>query len=80
MRNPRLAPLDQKIQQIQLMKFDGEAPRLFGDVIDGQVGHWLTRVSAGTEPNAGAKEFLRIDRFAVDPCFVMQMRTGRSAG
>jgi len=24
---------------MQLMKFDGEAWRLFGDVIDGEVGH-----------------------------------------
>src|SRR6195256_5090765 len=27
------------IEQMQLMKFDGEAWRLFGDVIDGEVGH-----------------------------------------
>src|SRR6202041_3947306 len=35
---------------------------------------------ARTQPHAGAQEFLRVDRFAVDPGFVMQMRTGRSAG
>jgi hypothetical protein len=27
------------IEQMQLMKFDGEAWRLFGDVINGLVGH-----------------------------------------
>ena len=27
------------IEQMQLMKFDGEAWRLFGDVITGEVGH-----------------------------------------
>jgi hypothetical protein len=27
------------IEQMQLMRFDGEAWRLFGDVIDGEVGH-----------------------------------------
>ena len=27
------------IEQMQLMKFDGEAWRLFGDVINGEVGH-----------------------------------------
>jgi hypothetical protein len=27
------------IEQMQLMKFDGEAWRLFGDVIPGEVGH-----------------------------------------
>ena len=27
------------VEQMQLMKFDGEAWRLFGDVIDGEVGH-----------------------------------------
>src|SRR5882672_688058 len=37
-------------------------------------------VSAGTQPHAGAQEFLGIDRVAVDPGFVVQMRTGRSAG
>jgi hypothetical protein len=26
-------------EQMQLMKFDGEAWRLFGDVINGEVGH-----------------------------------------
>jgi hypothetical protein len=32
--------------------------------------------SACAEPHAGAQKFLRIDRFAVDPGLVMQMRTG----
>jgi hypothetical protein len=27
------------IEQMQLMKFDGESWRLFGEVIDGEVGH-----------------------------------------
>ena len=27
------------VEQMQLTKFDGEAWRLFGDVIDGEVGH-----------------------------------------
>jgi len=27
------------IEQMQLMKFDGESWRLFGDIIDGEVGH-----------------------------------------
>jgi hypothetical protein len=27
------------IEQMQLMKFDGESWRLFGEVIDGKVGH-----------------------------------------
>jgi ABC-type branched-subunit amino acid transport system substrate-binding protein len=35
---------------------------------------------ARAEPHAGAQKFLRIDRFAVDPGFIMQMRAGRSAG
>ena len=30
------------IEQMQLMKFDGEAWHLFGDVIDGEVGHELS--------------------------------------
>src|SRR6266853_351254 len=38
------------------------------------------RPSAGAQAHAGAQEFLRVDRFAVDPGFVVQMRTGRSAG
>src|ERR1700721_41784 len=37
-------------------------------------------ISACGQPHACAQEFLRVDRFAVDPGFVMQMRTGRSAG
>src|SRR4051794_9569104 len=37
-------------------------------------------VSAGAQPHARAQEFLRVDRFAVDPGFVVQMRAGRSAG
>src|SRR4051794_8749657 len=32
------------------------------------------------EPDAGAQELLRIHRVAVDPRFVVQMRTGRAAG
>ena len=36
--------------------------------------------SARAQPYAGAQEFLRVDRFAVDPGFVMQMRAGRAAG
>ena len=35
---------------------------------------------AGAEPDAGAQKLLGIDRVAVDPRFIMQMRTGRSAG
>ena len=31
------------IEQMQLMKFDGEAWRLFGDVITGEVGHYPER-------------------------------------
>ena len=27
------------VEQMQLMRFDGEAWRLFGEVIDGEVGH-----------------------------------------
>jgi len=38
------------------------------------------QVLARAEPDAGAKEFLRIDGFAVDACLVMKMRTGRTAG
>ena len=73
------------IEQMQLMKFDGEAWRLFGDVITGEVGHYAGVVRAatslaGAQPHAGAQEFLRIDRVAVDPGFVVQMRTGRPAG
>ena len=37
-------------------------------------------ISARGQPHAGAQEFLWVDRFAIDPGFVMQMRTGRSAG
>src|SRR3977135_4371711 len=37
-------------------------------------------VSARAQPHTGTQEFLRIDRFAVDAGFVMQMRAGRSAG
>ena len=36
--------------------------------------------SARAQPHAGAQEFLRIDRIAVDSGFVMQMRAGRPAG
>src|ERR1041385_609429 len=36
--------------------------------------------SAGAQPNAGAQELLRIDRLAIDPGFIMQMRAGRAAG
>src|SRR6266850_8317331 len=36
--------------------------------------------SAGAQAHAGAQEFLRVDRFAVDPGLVVQMRTGRPAG
>ena len=32
------------------------------------------------EPQAGAQEFLRIDRVAVDARLVVQMRAGRAAG
>src|SRR4051794_13038474 len=32
------------------------------------------------EPQARAQEFLRIDRFAIDAGFVVQMRSGRAAG
>src|SRR6266403_515293 len=39
-----------------------------------------SRPSAGAQAHAGAQEFLRVDRFAVDPGFVVQMRTRRSAG
>src|SRR5258706_542303 len=38
------------------------------------------RPSARAQAHAGAQEFLRTDRFAVDPGFVVQMRTGRPAG
>jgi hypothetical protein len=31
------------IEQMQLMKFNGEAWELFGDVITGEVGHEVTR-------------------------------------
>jgi hypothetical protein len=45
---------------------------------------WFRRAvataSPGAQPHAGAQEFLRVDRFAVDPGFIMQMWTGRSAG
>jgi hypothetical protein len=37
-------------------------------------------VSARTQSHTGAQEFLRVDCFAVDPGFVVQMRTSRSAG
>src|SRR4051794_34499613 len=37
-------------------------------------------VLARAESHPGAQEFLRIDRFAVDPGFVVQMRAGRPAG
>src|SRR5438309_7115293 len=40
----------------------------------------LGLVSTRAEPDAGAQELLRINRFAVDPGFVVQMRAGRSAG
>src|SRR5258706_12229459 len=40
----------------------------------------ISRLSAGAKPHPGAQEFLRVNRFAVDPGFVVQMRTGRSAG
>src|SRR3984893_17722044 len=36
--------------------------------------------SARAQSYAGAQEFLRVDRFAVDPGFVVQMRAGRYAG
>src|SRR6478672_13743652 len=36
--------------------------------------------SARARAHAGAQEFLRVDRFAVDPGLVVQMRTGRPAG
>jgi hypothetical protein len=75
------------VEQMQLMKFDGEAWRAFGDVINGEVGHQPAvrqgaagAGSTGAQPNTGAQEFLWIDRIAVDPGFVVQMRTGRSAG
>ena len=32
------------------------------------------------QPQAGAQEFLRVDRFAFDACFVVQMRAGGAAG
>src|SRR5712671_5712139 len=35
---------------------------------------------ARAQPHPGAQEFLRIDRVAVDPGFIVQMRTGRAAG
>src|SRR5437764_848669 len=38
--------------------------------------HALTRA----EPHAGAQKFLRVDRVAVDPRFIMQMRAGGAAG
>jgi hypothetical protein len=75
------------LEQAQLMTFDGEAWRAFGDGINGEVGHQplsgqgaAGAGSTGAQPNAGAQEFLWIDRIAVDPGFVVQMRTGRSAG
>jgi hypothetical protein len=37
-------------------------------------------LSARAQPHAGAQEFLRINRFAVDPGLIMQMRASRSAG
>src|SRR6266403_4797433 len=40
----------------------------------------LPKISARAQPHAGAQEFLRVDRFAVDPGFVVQMRAGRPAG
>src|SRR3981081_4219288 len=40
----------------------------------------VTAASACTKPHAGPQKFLRVDRFAVDPGFVVQMRTGGSAG
>src|SRR5690349_4622751 len=36
--------------------------------------------SNAAEPETGAQEFLRIDRFAVHARFVMQVRAGRAAG
>src|ERR1700741_4638379 len=33
-----------------------------------------------TQPHTGAQELLRIDRFAVDPGLIVQMRTGGAAG
>src|SRR5215467_5178023 len=35
---------------------------------------------ARAQPHAGTQEFLRIDGFAVDPRFIMQMRSGGAAG
>jgi hypothetical protein len=32
------------------------------------------------EPQSGPQKSLGIDRFVIDPCFVMQMRTSRAAG
>jgi hypothetical protein len=34
-----LLPLSPPIEQMQLMRFNGEAWELFGDVINGEVGH-----------------------------------------
>jgi hypothetical protein len=39
-----------------------------------------SRFSTRTQANAGAEEFLRVDGFAVDAGFVMQMRSGRATG
>src|ERR1700712_429113 len=38
------------------------------------------RSLARAEPHAGTQELLRIDRIAVDPGFIMQMRAGGAAG
>src|SRR5437773_11544683 len=51
------------IEQMQLMKFDGESWRLFGELIDGEAA--TSRPSAGAQAHAGAQELLRVDRFAV---------------
>src|SRR5207237_6828818 len=37
-------------------------------------------ISARAQPDPGAQEFLGIDGFAVDPRFIMQMRSGGAAG
>jgi hypothetical protein len=39
-----------------------------------------SRDLARAQPHAGAQKLLRIDSFAVDPGFVMQMRAGGAAG
>ena len=54
-------------------------PKPGSDSITGFGPAWVAE-SARAEAHAGAEEFLRVDRFAVDTGFIVQMRAGRTAG